>query len=145
MDMSARALMVTAATLSVVALNLQGQSSIDQGSNDHEHSHDHSHADSQGLRLPTDEVSYVEADYDVFESLEELAAASSLVVRAEAVGTEPGREMLVDPVIETVLEHEVVTLEVTEVLAGSESEPDREVTIEQERFYDGRTVVTNDM
>jgi hypothetical protein len=78
----------------------------------------------------------VSSDAPRLGSLEELVAASDLVVRAEVVATEPGR-VFGEPG-GTAVESRLVTLEVGEVLSGTAPRDDT-VLVEEEGWLDDGT------
>ena len=83
----------------------------------------------------------IESDSPVYETLEELLAATDLVVRARVTSTERGR-VFGEPGEETALESRLVALEVTETLRGAE--PPAEILVEEEGWLlDGSPLIVD--
>jgi hypothetical protein len=89
----------------------------------------------------TPEPVRIESDSPTYATLEELLAATDLVVRARVTSTEPGRTFG-EPGEETALESRLVALEVTETLRGAE--PPAEILVEEEGWLlDGSPLIVD--
>ena len=76
-------------------------------------------------------------------TLDELAAAADLVVRAQVVGTARGR-VFGDPGATSAIESRVVTLQVTRVLRGTGGEPGGRLLVEEEGWtLDGAPLIVD--
>ncbi|HMJ78969.1 MAG TPA: hypothetical protein VK507_23490 [Iamia sp.] len=83
----------------------------------------------------------IESDSPTYATLDELLAATDLVVRARVTSTERGR-VFGEPGEETALESRLVALEVTEVLRGPEPPP--EFLVEEEGWLlDGSPLIVD--
>ena len=83
----------------------------------------------------------IESDSPTYATLDELLAATDLVVRARVTSTERGR-VFGEPGEETALESRLVALEVTEVLRGPE--PPTEFLVEEEGWLlDGSPLIVD--
>ncbi len=83
----------------------------------------------------------ISSDSPAYATLDELLAASDLVVRARVTSTERGR-VFGEPGEDTALESRLVGLEVTEVLRGAE--PPAEVLVEEEGWLlDGSPLIVD--
>jgi hypothetical protein len=83
----------------------------------------------------------IESDSPTYATLDELLAATDLVVRARVTSTERGR-VFGEPGEETALESRLVALEVTEVLRGAE--PPAEFLVEEEGWLlDGSPLIVD--
>ena len=83
----------------------------------------------------------ISSDSPAYATLDELLAASDLVVRARVTSTERGR-VFGEPGEETALESRLVALEVTEVLRGTAPPP--EILVEEEGWLlDGSPLIVD--
>lgn len=83
----------------------------------------------------------IESDSPAYATLDELLAASDLVVRARVTSTDRGR-VFGEPGEETALESRLVALEVTETLRGEEPPP--EILVEEEGWLlDGSPLIVD--
>ena len=83
----------------------------------------------------------IESDSPTYATLDQLLAATDLVVRARVTSTERGR-VFGEPGEETALESRLVALEVTEVLRGAE--PPAEFLVEEEGWLlDGSPLIVD--
>lgn len=83
----------------------------------------------------------IESDSPAYATLDELLAATDLVVRARVTSTERGR-VFGEPGEETALESRLVALEITETLRGAEPPP--EILVEEEGWLlDGSPLIVD--
>ena len=83
----------------------------------------------------------IESDSPAYATLDELLAATDLVVRARVTSTDRGR-VFGEPGEETALESRLVALEVTETLRGAE--PPAEILVEEEGWLlDGSPLIVD--
>ena len=89
----------------------------------------------------TPEPVRIESDSPTYATLDELLAATDLVVRARVTSTERGR-VFGEPGEETALESRLVALEVTETLRGAA--PPAEILVEEEGWLlDGSPLIVD--
>lgn len=123
--------LVVAAVLAVVLVAGGGGSSSGEDAGEGE-------ADATTSTPPPVDIS---SDSPTYATLDELLAATDLVVRARVTSTERGR-VFGEPGEETALESRLVALEVTEVLRGPEPPP--EILVEEEGWLlDGSPLIVD--